>query len=149
MPAKLEEVIGYADALEAKNISPNRGQDFFRRRMWRNIRSAIFGTGLLRCRQRLAINLAVWREWHGLEQNEMCRHHVFRQLIVKPAAQIRNQITKQAAAQRICGACLRRTQCMRLCGEAHHTAFRVVLAEQNVAGAIRWCSGWPNLSVVS
>src|SRR5205807_9128319 len=115
--------------------------------MWRNIRSAIFGTGLLRCRQRLAINLAVWRQWHRIQQDEMCRHHVLWQLVVEPAAQIRNQISKQATPQRVCGICLSRTHCVRLCGEARHT-FCILLAEQNVARAIGWCSGWPNLGTV-
>src|SRR5213076_2216451 len=101
MAAEFEEVIGNTNALQAKNVAPNRCEDFFCRRAWRSVRSSIFTARLFRCGQRFAINFAVWRKRHRIQQHEMCREHVFRQFVVEPEAEIWNQISKQSAAQRI------------------------------------------------
>ena len=103
----------------------------------------IFTARLFGCGQRLAINFAVWRKRHRIQQHEMCREHVFRQFVLEPEAEIWNQISKQSAAQRICGVGVRRAHCLTFAGEMHQ-ANRALSAEQDVECAIDCCLRRPN-----
>ncbi|VVO41180.1 hypothetical protein PS706_05900 [Pseudomonas fluorescens] len=81
MPAQLEEVMGQAHTLDAKNIGPDRRNLLL---PWRNrclpglLHRAAIGFG-----QRLAVKLAVGVQRHAVEEDQVRRHHVIGQLLTQ------------------------------------------------------------------
>ena len=89
MAAELEEVVVNADALHVQHFAPDPDDLFFEC----GARTHVAGTrGVeIRRRQRLPVGLAVGEPRHGLELDEMLRHHVFGQ----PRAQMRAQLARR------------------------------------------------------
>ena len=79
-----KEIVIHADLRDFQHVSPDGGQFALQRSAWRDVLApARLG---VRRRQRLPIHLAVWRQRHGIEPDEMGRHHVLRQHLQQGAA---------------------------------------------------------------
>ena len=87
MAAQLEKIIVDADPVETENLGEQTAQDLLLRSAWRapDARGA-----KLRCRQRLAIQLAVGCERQILQHHERRRHHVVGQALTQMRPQRRN-----------------------------------------------------------
>src|SRR5215207_10186120 len=93
----MEEVVAQADPLEIEQFRPDAGENALRlsarhilclftvtnRKVGRKVRRG----------QRVAINLAVWRYWYGIEKDESRRNHLLRQTLCQELAQLlRSQV---------------------------------------------------------
>src|SRR5438309_4424761 len=74
-----EEVIVDADLLEMEDLSPDAGQDGLDLGMRGHIDFPCLIPGSLRCRQGVAIDLAVGGEGESIEADEDTGHHIVRQ----------------------------------------------------------------------
>ncbi|MNE09475.1 hypothetical protein D3C80_1021490 [compost metagenome] len=75
--AQLEEVVIDPDLLHVQHFLPDRCQRLLDGIARGNPRPAC---GKLRCRQAIAVDLAIGRERQCRHQHQLCRHHVFRQV---------------------------------------------------------------------
>ena len=90
MAAQLEELVLAPHAGHAQQVLPDGGHGRFCR-VQRRLVVAHGQRGLVRLRQCLAIQLAIWRARQFIEQDEGGRHHVRRQLGSERFAQLRRQ----------------------------------------------------------
>ncbi len=76
MTAELEEIVMDADPLQPECLSPKLREQLFRSRAWRRV---VRGRLPLGRGKGLAVELAVWRQRQGVENDECGRDHVLRQ----------------------------------------------------------------------
>ncbi|EXL31108.1 hypothetical protein PssB301D_02644 [Pseudomonas syringae pv. syringae str. B301D-R] len=84
--AEFEEMVVTTDLLDAQQVLPDNRDLLLDFALWGFVATADQRV-TVGCRQRLAIQLAVGRQWHGLEQYINGRNHVFRQLLLQVTAQ--------------------------------------------------------------
>ena len=81
MPAQFEEVIVKAYPLQTQDVGPD-GRNLLLQ--WRHRGHVILLQGThVRLGQRLAVQLAIGRQWHALQGQQMGRHHIVRQAAFK------------------------------------------------------------------
>ncbi len=86
VPSEFEERVVCPDAKNAQRRLPNFGKTLFGTGARRY--ESLFGLTIgFRFRQRLAIDLAVWREGERVQENERGRYHVLRKFRAQGAAQ--------------------------------------------------------------
>src|ERR1051326_2442481 len=90
MSTEFEEVIIDPNLNELENIGEDATYQFFGLRAWRNKDLSAFESHSFRCRQPLAIDLSVGRQWHFRKWHKDLRHHVLRQLLLQISAQLAN-----------------------------------------------------------
>src|SRR3954451_6833273 len=102
MPTEGEEVVMYADALDAEQVVPDRGYLFLDSTARRDIVAARPGGSALHRRQRPAVDLAARCKGQRLEHHECAGNHVRRQRLrekrpelldiwMRPAGQVRDK----------------------------------------------------------
>jgi hypothetical protein len=105
--AELEEVVVDADAVEAKDLSPEGGQPLFDRVGGRRVGESQLRARGVRRRKRLAVELCVGGEREGVEANEGGGEHVLRQAQLEEGAQLggvdvwRDEVGDEASVRRI------------------------------------------------
>jgi hypothetical protein len=65
--SQVKKIVVYTDVLDPQYAHPDTHDDFFKRGTRAHIGFCQRWARLVECRQSAALDLAVWREWEGIE----------------------------------------------------------------------------------
>ena len=100
---KLEEIVGYADGAETKDLRPYSSQNLLHPGLGQHHVRIHVTDCLVRRRQVPTVQLAVWRQRKFIEHHECRRNHIRRKLLLQVAAKARDQILHQLPLERVVG----------------------------------------------
>ena len=120
MTAQIKKVVMNANLFHSQNNGPDFRQDFFSRRVGRNIIAVLAGGGFHRRRQRFAIHFSAGRNRKLVQLHKGGWNHVFRQVIAKKRAQFFHR-WRTARLQNIIG---RKLLLVRKIGARHDNGLR-------------------------
>ena len=86
MPAEIEEIVAYADAIDFQYRGEDRGELLLERRARRN--GCRIGAQPIGRRKRFPVELAVRRQRHLVERHKRGRHHVIGKQVLEEASEL-------------------------------------------------------------